>query len=185
MMATTVKPGEPDLDAIECDARQRIAELTKARARLARNVFTDESVRQELANVESELASAEAVLRYATLARSETDRGAREAAEQREAQARGKAAAQARKLHAKLVEVARAFDGAADELAAKMVEFHSLAERRAKLLHAAGLSRDPWAPMGAYTVALLAGLDKHGCASWIDFRGGGPPISLEDQCDVK
>jgi hypothetical protein len=172
----------PDLDAIEVDAEQRLSELREQHQRAAPEALTDPKVAAEVADIESQIAAAQAVIHRVKIARTEQDHRAREAASQAAAEARAKAAREARKLDGKLAEVARRFDEAADALASSMAEHRKLAERRAKLLHAAGLTRDPWAPMGAYQVALLAGLDRHDCASWLDLRFGGQPVSLERQC---
>lgn len=78
---TTMTISEQDIDAIEQDARSRADELREQRSRLSLDALTDQAAADELANVESELRSAEGVVDQTDRARAEVERRVAQAVE--------------------------------------------------------------------------------------------------------
>jgi hypothetical protein len=113
----------PDLDAIEEDARRRIGELTEARGRLSLDAIGDEAARQELANVESELAAAEGELQRVELARTEFGRREQEAQHQVEEKRQRAAQRRADTLERELAKDAAAVDEGAQLFATALAAF--------------------------------------------------------------
>lgn len=87
-MATAVKLKDhpPDLDALERDAQERVTELRQQRQRIAPEALTDASAKQELLDVEVELAEAERAAGLVPLARAEGERREAEAKERAESE---------------------------------------------------------------------------------------------------
>jgi hypothetical protein len=185
-MATQVVKDEQELnlDAIESDARQRIAELTEQHARLALDSLSDERLAAEVADIESEVVVAEAELRRVAVARIEAERREREARERAEAEARAGTLAEAKELDAALLASARKFDAAADQLARSAQEHRNTAEQRQRLLHRAGVAQHPWTGVtGIYAAALIAAFSESVLVGEFAAELNGRPERLEDTSD--
>ena len=131
-MATAVKPKDhpPDLDALERDAQERVTELRQQRQRIAPEALTDASAKQELLDVEVELAEAERAAGLVPLARAEGDRREAEAKERAESEHRDELKAELAKLDGECAPLAEACDRAIHAMVESMRALLAVWEER-------------------------------------------------------
>ncbi len=134
-------PADPnaDLAAIERDADARVALLRKQRQRLAPEALTDDAVKAELLNIESELVEAERAAELAPLAREERERREREAREQAKEQQREAAFNRGRELEPERVKRAQGVDKAIAALMKALKAYRDTAGEQYANLRRAGL----------------------------------------------
>ena len=139
-MTTAAVTQSESVEALAADARRRIQELAEARQRLASDAISDEDARQELANVESELAAADAELERMSLARAEGERRDVEARERAEAKRRAAALECARTLQSQREAAALKVDRGAKALAEALTELDRVCGEQAEQLRVVDLS---------------------------------------------
>jgi len=150
-----------DLDALSADADAKLAELRPQLARLSLDALTDPTVAAELADVQSEIASAESALAQVALARQEQGRRDSQAAAEAEAQRRAEALDSACVIQVEREAAAASFDAAADALAAATWRWLRACDRQDVALREAGRTSGsgaararPFALQGAYQRAM-------------------------------
>lgn len=156
------------LDALEQDARRRIEALTADRARLSLDALTGEDERQELADIERQLAAAHGELERVGLAREESGRRERETRERAERDAREQAAKRAEKLHGEVAKSARALDEDMRTFARHLAAHHALLVRLSAELGAAGERRDVRLDPSRVQAALAHHLGQAGAAGKVE-----------------
>lgn len=127
-------PAEPEpgsLGAIQADASEQLETLREQRQRLAPEALVDASAKAEMKTLEDEIRAAEQALDLVDVARGETGRRAREAAEAAARAAVAQAEAQARALQPKIRKAAERYDTAAATLAECAVAYKDLKDAQA------------------------------------------------------
>jgi hypothetical protein len=139
MATVTVKDqNEPDLDRLEQDAREKVRVAETVEAKLSLDALTDPACADELRDVRSERASAEAQLRQIEQAREEQGRREDEARERAEVERKQEAYDRARELQRDRESAGRRFDKAAAGLAQALAELHRIGGEQEALLATAG-----------------------------------------------
>lgn len=133
------EPAPDPIDAVEHDARGRLAGLREKRQRLAPEALTDSDVAAEVKLLDDEIAAAERAAELAPLAREELARREREKVQDadgaRREQARKQAAAAAKQRPA----LAAAVDAAAAAFAKALADFARHCDDHARQAQAAGM----------------------------------------------
>lgn len=153
---------ELDLEAVEADAKAKIAELEKAAERLAPEALTDRGVAAELEAVESERRAAELAIEHANAARREIARRDAEAQAQAEAEARAQALERARAIDVERVKAAVAVDAALRKAGFALADLARLARDESAELAQAALPRLTPPSRSVMGGALFAALGEAG-----------------------
>ena len=138
MTTTTTAVETVDLDAIERDTQEQVERLRERRQTLSLDALTDPATAAELAEVETELRSAENALSHIELARTETARRERETLDRQAQLARDEALDKARELQVERERAAARFDAAAAKLASALADLYRIAGEQSNALLAAG-----------------------------------------------
>lgn len=129
-----------DFDALEVATQENIGQLREARQRLALDALGDEDAREELGNVERELADAEAELGRIALARVEDDRRAAAGRQVELDERRQRAFNRAREIQVRRQAAALGVDSAAAAFAHAIGEYASAVREQQAALTEAGRS---------------------------------------------
>jgi len=131
-----VAPVEPEpgsTAAVRADAERRVIELEEQRRRMSVEALTDPKVKQELLDVESEIALARSTLDLADTAETEIQRREREASEAAARAVREQGEAEARELQPQIHLAAVELDAAAHAFAERAAAYRDLKEGAAAL----------------------------------------------------
>jgi hypothetical protein len=176
------------LDALEHDARARVAQLEEQRARLSLDTHIGDEhgraeVRLELLSVESELTAARGELERLPLARAEREHRKRDAVQEAEQAARARAAKEVARLEQRLPSAAAEVDAKAAELGKAIAQHADLSDRAYEArVRSWGQKPNRTRPHPPYTGPVRHGLAAAGVPGAVEFaqtHGPAGPLAQE------